>query len=176
MSTNKWIVDPSHSEIQFKVRHLMISTVTGNFRKFHLEAITEDNDFSTMHAVSFKMDSDSIDTNNADRDAHLRSADFFDSNQYAQLKFASHLYEGHGENGKLFGNLTIKDVTRPVSVEIEFGGIAVDSYGQTKAGFTVDGKINRKEFGLTWGALTEAGNVILDDEVKFHGEIQLIRQ
>lgn len=176
MSKNKWVIDPTHSEIQFKVKHLMISTVTGHFKKFNLEAKTEDDNFTTMQDLIFTIDTDSVDTNNEQRDAHLKSADFFNSEAYNQIEFVGTAYQGTGSEGKLTGNLTIRGVAKPVIVNVEFGGIVVDPYGQTKAGFTVAGKINRKEFGLTWGALTEAGNVVVGDEVKFHGEIQLIKQ
>ncbi len=177
MSTNKWVIDPTHSEIQFKVKHLMISTVTGYFKKFHLEASTEGDDFSTVHDVVFTIDTASVDTNNAQRDEHLKSEDFFNSEAHAQIVFTGTAYqpEVDGE-GQLTGNLSIRGVAKPIVVNIEFGGMVVDPYGQTKAGFTVSGKINRKEFGLTWGALTEAGNVVVADEVRFHAELQLIKQ
>jgi len=176
MAKNKWVIDPTHSEIQFKVKHLMISTVTGHFRKFNLEATTEGDDFTTLQDVLFTIDTDSVDTNNKDRDEHLRSADFFNSETYSEIVFNGMSYAGSGTEGKLTGSLSIRDVKKTVAVNIEFGGVVVDPYGQTKAGFTVEGKINRKEFGLTWGALTEAGNVVVGDEVKFHGEIQLIKK
>ena len=176
MSKNKWVIDPTHSEIQFKVKHLMITTITGHFRKFSLEASTEEEDFSTVQDVLFTIDTDSVDTNNKDRDTHLKSSDFFDSGTHSTITFISTSYVGSGNEGKLSGNLSIRGIAKPVVVNIELGGIAVDPYGQTKAGFTIDGKINRKEFGLTWGALTEAGNVVVGDEVKFHGELQLVNQ
>ncbi len=176
MSQIKWVIDPTHSEIQFKVKHLMISTVTGHFKKFNLVATTNEDDFSTVHDVIFTIDSDSVDTNNEQRDTHLKSADFFNCEVYRQIEFNGTSYDRSGNEGKLTGNLSIRGVGKPVIVNIEFGGIVVDPYGQTKAGFTIEGKINRKEFGLTWDALTEAGNVVVGDEVKFNGEIQLIRQ
>ncbi|GAB2825766.1 YceI family protein [Ferruginibacter profundus] len=176
MSKNKWTIDPTHSEIQFKVKHLMISTVTGHFRKFSLEAITDNDDFTTMQDIIFTIDTDSVDTNNEQRDTHLKSADFFDSEIYSTIVFKGSAYAGSDKEGKLTGNLSIRGIAKPVVVNIEFGGIVIDPYGQTKAGFTVQVKINRKEFGLTWGALTEAGNVVVSDEVKFYGEIQLIKK
>jgi polyisoprenoid-binding protein YceI len=176
MSKNKWLIDPTHSEIQFKVKHLMISMVTGHFKKFYLEATTEDDDFATMQDVLFTIDTASVETNNKDRDTHLQSADFFDSEVYNQIKFNGISYYQTGNVGKLTGNLAIRDVTNIITVDAEFGGIVVDPYGQTKAGFTINGKINRKEFGLTWGAFTEAGNVVVGDEIKIHGEIQLIKK
>ena len=176
MSKSKWVIDPAHSEIQFKVKHLMISTVTGHFKKFNLEATTENDNFSTVQDVLFTIDTSSVDTNNKDRDIHLSSADFFNSEAFPQIEFKTIALQPAGNEGKLAGSLTIRGVTQPMAVNIEFGGIVVDPYGQTKAGFTVEGNINRREFGLTWGALTEAGNVIVADEVKFQGEIQLIKQ
>ncbi|MDB5200863.1 MAG: polyisoprenoid-binding protein [Ferruginibacter sp.] len=175
MSKNKWVIDPTHSQIQFKVKHLMISTVTGYFKEFNLEATTENDDFTTMRDVIFTIDTDSVDTNNEPRDTHLKSADFFNSEAFKTIAFTGTSYTGSGNAGKLSGNLSIRGIVKPVLVNIEFGGIVVDSYGQTKAGFTVEGKINRTEFGLTWGALTEAGNIVVADDVKFHGEIQLIK-
>jgi polyisoprenoid-binding protein YceI len=176
MSTNKWVADPTHSELQFKVKHLMISTVTGYFNKFSIQATTGGDDFTTLQDAVVTIEVDSINTNSEQRDAHLRSADFFDSETYAQITFNSIAYTGPGDKGKLTGNLTIRGISKQVTMDVEFGGIVVDPYGQTKAGFTIDGKINRKEFGLTWSALTEAGNAVVGDEVKFHGELQLIKQ
>jgi len=172
----KWKIDPAHSEIQFKVKHLMITTVTGYFKKFDLEAETESDDFNSAKNIVFTADIDSIDTNNAQRDTHLKSVDFFDSAKHSQLKFTGKKYTTSGSEAKLDGDLTIRGVTKPVTVNVEFGGIVVDPYGQTKAGFTVSGKISRKEFGLTWSAVTEAGHVVVGDEIKVHAEIQLIKQ
>jgi polyisoprenoid-binding protein YceI len=171
-----WKLDPAHSEIQFKVKHLMITTVTGYFKKFDLEVDTETEDFRTAKKIAFTADIDSIDTNNAQRDTHLKSADFFNADEFGQLKFTGRKYETDGENAKLHGDLTIRGTTKPITVNVEFGGIVVDPYGQTKAGFTVSGKISRKEFGLTWSAVTEAGQVVVGDEIKIHAEIQLIKQ
>jgi polyisoprenoid-binding protein YceI len=172
----KWKLDPAHSEIQFKVKHLMITTVTGYFKKFDLEVDTETEDFTTAKRIDFTADINSIDTNNSQRDTHLKSADFFNADEFSQLKFTGKKYETEGENAKLHGDLTIRGVTKPVTVNVEFGGIVVDPYGQTKAGFTISGKISRKEFGLTWSAVTEAGQVVVGDEIKIHSEIQLIKQ
>ena len=172
----KWKIDPAHSEIQFRVKHLMITTVTGYFKSFDLEVVTETNDFNTTKEVLFTADIDSINTNNAQRDLHLKSEDFFHSAKYSQIKFVGMSYKADGDEAKLKGDLTIRDVTKPVVLKIDFGGIAVDPYGQTKAGFTVKGKISRKEFGLTWNAVTEAGHIVVGDEIRIHCEIQLIRQ
>ena len=172
----QWKTDPAHSEIQFKVKHLMITTVTGYFKKFDLEVETGTEDFATAKRIEFTADINSIDTNNAQRDTHLKSADFFDAEQYNQLRFVGTKYEAESDEAKLYGNLTIKGVTKPVTLKVEFGGIVVDPYGQTKAGFTVDGKISRKEFGLTWNAVTEAGQIVVSDEIKIHAEMQLVKQ
>ena len=177
MANLKWVIDPTHSEIQFKVKHLMITTVTGYFGQFNLEVETENEDFTTAKSIVFTADVNSISTNNADRDTHLRSADFFDVEKNKQLVFKGKKYEHtSGDAYQLHGDLTIKDVTKPVTVNVEFGGIVVDPYGQTKAGFTITGKINRKDFGLTWSAVTEAGSVVVSDEIKINCEVQLIKQ
>ncbi len=172
----KWKIDPAHSEIQFKVKHLMITTVTGYFRKFDLEVDTEAENFRTASRILFTADIDSIDTNNEQRDTHLKSADFFKADEHGQIKFESNHYQLSEDEHHLQGNLTIRGITKPVTFNIEFGGIVVDPYGQTKAGFTVKGKISRKEFGLTWSAVTEAGQVVVSDEIRLLGEIQLVKQ
>jgi polyisoprenoid-binding protein YceI len=173
----KWNVDPAHSEVQFKVKHLMITTVTGYFKTFALTAETEGDDFSKVSGIVFTADVNSIDTNNEQRDTHLKSADFFDAANHGQVRFEGRSFEKTGtDTAKLHGELTIRGVSRPLTVDVELGGIVVDPYGQTKAGFTVTGKISRKEFGLTWNAVTEAGSVVVSDEIKIHSEIQLIKQ
>ncbi|MGC1240813.1 MAG: YceI family protein [Chryseosolibacter sp.] len=172
-----WKIDPAHSEIQFKVRHLMITTVTGYFRRFDLLVETEDEDFTQAKKLEFTADAGSIDTNSEQRDAHLRSADFFDAEKFGQIRFSGKVIERAGDSDyELTGDLTIRGITKPVSVNVTFGGIVVDPYGQTKAGFEVAGKISRKEFGLVWNAMTEAGQVVVGDDVRILGEIQLIRQ
>ena len=171
-----WKVDPAHSEIQFKVKHLMITTVTGYFRKFDLEVVTENDDFNTASRIEFTADIDSIDTNNEQRDTHLKSADFFNAEEHGQLKFVGNKYESSGDTAKLHGDLTIRGITKPITVNVEFGGIVVDPYGQTKAGFTVAGKINRKDFNLSWDAVTEAGQVVVSNEIRLHAEIQIVKQ
>ena len=177
MATKKWVVDPTHSEIQFKVKHLMITNVTGSFTIFTVTATTEDEDF-TKATISFTADAASVSTGNEQRDGHLQSADFFDAATYPQLKFTATKYEAVDNDGsyELYGNLTIKDKTKAIKLAVEFGGVVKDPYGNTKAGFTINGKINRQDFGLTWSALTEAGGVLVSDEVKINCEIQLIEQ
>lgn len=177
MANVKWIVDPTHSEVQFKVKHLMITTVTGYFQKYNVEAETENEQFTSAKKVVFTADVNSINTNNDQRDTHLRSPDFFDVENHQEIRFESSRYEKvSGDDYKLYGDLTIRGITKPVTVDVEFGGIVVDPYGQTKAGFTVKGKLSRKEFGLTWNAVTEAGSVVVSDEIKINAEIQLVKQ
>lgn len=171
-----WKIDPAHSEIQFKVRHLMITTVTGYFRSFDLVVETEDEDFTKAKRIELTADASSIDTNSEQRDAHLRSADFFDVDKFGQVRFDGRVLEREGDDYKLTGDLTIRGVTKAIAVKVHFAGIVVDPYGQTKAGFEVEGKINRKEFGLVWNAMTEAGQVVVSDEIRILSEIQLIRQ
>lgn len=172
----KWVVDPVHSEIQFKVKHLMITTVTGYFRKYEIQVETEGDDFTSASTIVFTADIDSIDTNNAQRDTHLKSADFFDAGNHKQLIFTGQKYQKSGDEYQLTGDLSIRGITKPLILNVEFSGIVVDPYGQTKAGFTIDGKVSRKEFGLQWNAVTEAGQVVVSDEIKIHCEIQLVKQ
>ena len=172
----QWKIDPAHSEILFKVKHLMITTVTGSFKKFDLTVETGTDDFTTARRIEFTADINSINTNNEQRDTHLKSADFFNAEEHAQLRFVGTKYEAQGDEAKLHGELTIRGITKPLTLNVEFGGIVVDPYGQTKSGFTVDGKISRKEFGLTWNAVTEEGSVVVSDEIKIHAEVQLVKQ
>ena len=177
MASKNWVLDPIHSEVKFKIKHLMITNVSGSFDIFTVAAQTDDEDF-TKATISFSADVDSIATGNEQRDAHLKAPDFFDAATYPKMKFIATKYEKVDNDGsyELYGDLTIRDKTRNIKLDVEFGGIVKDPYGNTKAGFTVNGKINRKEFGLTFDAVTEAGNVMLSDEVKIACEIQLIEQ
>jgi polyisoprenoid-binding protein YceI len=177
MATKTWALDPTHSEIQFKIKHLMITNVTGSFNIFTVSAQTEDEDF-TKAKVSFTADVNSISTNNEQRDTHLKSADFFDAEKFPQVKFEATKSENIDGDGsyELYGDLTIRDVTKNVKLSVEFGGVVKDPWGNTKAGFTINGKINRKDFGLTWNAVTEAGGVMVSEEVRLFAEIQLIEQ
>lgn len=155
----------------------MITTVTGYFSSFDIEAETENEEFTSAKNVVFTADVNSISTNNEQRDTHLKSADFFDAANHGQIKFVGNRYEKvGGDEYKLHGELTIRGTSKPVTVNVEFGGIVVDPYGQTKAGFTVTGKINRKDFGLTWNAVTEAGSVVVSDDIRINAEVQLVKQ
>ena len=172
----KWAIDTMHSEVQFKVKHLVISTVTGSFNQFTAELEADKEDF-TDAKVTFSADVDSIDTNNAQRDGHLKSDDFFAAASHPKLTFAStSLAKKSGNDYVLKGDLTIRGTTKPVELAVDFGGVAKDPYGQTKVGFEATGKINRKDFGLAWSAVTEAGGVVVSDEVKLILNIQFIKQ
>jgi polyisoprenoid-binding protein YceI len=175
MTSTKWVADPAHSEIYFKVKHLMITTVTGYFREFEATAQTQDNDFSNAD-VYFAAKTASIDTNAADRDKHLRSGDFFESDKYPEMVFRSTGIEiKDDDNYTLHGDLTIRDVTRPVSLDVEYGGMMKDPYGSEKAGFSISGRINRKDWNLNWNAALETGGVLVSDEVRLFCEIQMVK-
>ncbi|WP_372636941.1 YceI family protein [Fodinibius sp.] len=170
-----WNIDPTHSEVQFKVKHLVISTVTGSFGSYDGKIEADGADFENAKA-SFTADIDSITTNNNDRDQHLKSDDFFNAEEYPQLKFESTNFEKVTDGKyKVTGDLTIRDVTKEIELDVVHGGTVTDQYGQTKAGFEVEGSINRKEFGLTWSAVTEAGNVVVGDKIKLQLNVQFIK-
>jgi len=173
---NTWAIDPMHSEIQFKVKHLVISTVTGSFGQYDASFSAEKEDFSDAQ-ISFSADINSISTNNEQRDTHLKSDDFFNAEQYPKMTFASKELKKTGEGEyKLIGDLTIRDVTKTVELNVEYGGTMVDPYGQTKVGFEITGSINRKEFGLKWNAVTEAGGAVVSDQVKIIANVQFTKQ
>jgi polyisoprenoid-binding protein YceI len=178
MSANKsnWIIDPAHSEIQFKVKHLVIANVTGSFDKFEGSLETSREDFSDA-VITFSADINSINTNVPDRNAHLKSADFFDAANYPKLTFKSKsLQKKKDDEYDLMGDLTIRDISRPVKLGVTFGGIMKDPYGNVKAGFELNGKLNRKDFSLNWNAITEAGGVVVSDEVRIMANVELARQ
>lgn len=175
MKTN-WNIDNMHSEIGFKVKHMMITNVNGTFGEFTAKAATEGDDFSTAN-FDFSAQINSINTGVADRDAHLKSDDFFNADAFPQLTFKSTgVRKNDDDNFVISGDLTIRDVTKQVDLVAEFGGIVVDPYGQTKAGLTINGKIKRSEFGLKWSAITEAGSIVVSDDIKLNAEVQLIKQ
>ncbi len=175
MATVKWTLDTSHSEIQFRVRHMMITNVTGQFKKFSADLETEGDDLETAKA-SFTADAASIDTGNEQRDGHLKGPDFLDAEKYPQLKFVATKHVKKSENDyELYGDLTIRDVTKPIKLDVEFGGVIKDPWGHTRAGFTIEGKINRKEFGLQWHAVTETGGLVVGDEVRVNASVEFIK-
>jgi polyisoprenoid-binding protein YceI len=170
-----WIIDPAHSEVHFKVKHLVISTVTGTFNSFAGSMESESDDFQNA-SIEFSLDVESIDTNQEQRDGHLKSADFFDAAQFPKISFKSTSFKKVGDDYELAGDLTIKNVSKPVQLGVEFGGRATDFYGNDKAGFEVSGKISRKEFGLTWDGITEAGAIVVGDDIKLQINIQFAKQ
>jgi polyisoprenoid-binding protein YceI len=175
-TTTKWALDPTHSEIGFKIKHLMITNVSGNFNKFEVSAETSGEDFSNAK-VSAEIDVASINTNNSQRDAHLRNADFFEVEKYPTIKFRStRIQKIDNETFTLFGELTIKETTKPVKLALEYGGVTKDPYGNFKAGFSLAGRINRHDFGVSYNAVLETGGVALGEEIKISGEIQLVKQ
>lgn len=173
-SAKKWAIDPTHSEITFRARHLMISNVKGEFTKFDATINGEDFEKST---VSVNIDASSITTNNDDRDTHLKSADFFEVEKYPTITFVSTSFKKVDDDEyKLVGDLTIKETTKEITLDAEFGGFMKDPYGNEKAGFSVEGKLNRKDFGLNWNAALEAGGVMVGDEIKISAEVQFVKQ
>jgi polyisoprenoid-binding protein YceI len=169
-------IDPVHSEILFKVRHMMISNVAGTFGKFDATMESNTSDFSDAK-ISFIAETSSVNTNNTQRDGHLQSPDFFDSAKFPKMSFTSTSIEKKsGDEYKLNGNLTIRDVTKPVSLKVTYGGTQTDGYGQQKSGFEVEGTINRKEFGLVWNMPIEAGGVVVSEDVKLQINVQMVQQ
>ncbi|OAD44591.1 YceI family protein [Polaribacter atrinae] len=174
MKTTKWSIDPAHSEITFKVKHLMISNVKGEFKTF--QANIDGEDF-TKSTISANIDASSISTNNNDRDTHLKSSDFFEVEKYPEITFVStSIKKVDDDEFKLVGDLTIKGTTKEITLDNEFGGFMKDPYGNEKAGFSINGKLNRKDFGLNWNAALEAGGVMVGNEIKINAEVQFIKQ
>lgn len=170
----KWVLDPTHSELTFKVKHLMISNVKGEFKDFTAEI---DNEDFKNGKVKVNIETSSIFTNNSDRDNHLKSVDFFDVENHPAITFESaNFTKVDDDEFKLKGLLTIKGVSKEVVLDVEFGGINKDPWGNVKAGFSFSGKINRKDWGLNWNAALETGGVLVSDEVKIGGEVQFVKQ
>ena len=170
-----WTLDKDHTSIQFKAKHLMITTVTGNFGEYEANVENDSNDFENA-SISFTAKTASITTGNTQRDNHLKSDDFFNAETYPDLTFkADGLTKLSDSEYKMDGEMTIRDVTKPVSLKVEFAGIAKDPWGNTKAGFTFAGKLNRKDFGLKFHVVNEAGNLLVSDEIKLEGEVQLLK-
>ncbi len=176
MANQTWVLDPTHSELQFKIKHLMISTVSGQFNQFNATIKTEDDDFSKAR-VYFEAAVDSISTNNEQRDAHLKNGDFFDVEKYPSIIFESERMEKTGDNEyKLHGTLTMRGVSKKITLKAELGGIAKDPWGNTRTGFSVTGKINRNDFGMSFGAVSETGGLLLGDEVKINANVQFVKE
>jgi polyisoprenoid-binding protein YceI len=175
LTTTKWGFDQAHSEIKFKAKHMMISTITGEFKNYDVTIETDsDKDDFTTAKINYTADVSSIETGNAQRDGHLKTNDFFNPEQYPKINFAStEIVQTEVGKYQLIGDLTIRDVTKPITLDVEFEGKVVDPWGNTKYGFTVDGKINRKEWGLNWNVITEAGGILVGEEIKIHASVQI---
>lgn len=168
-----WAIDPLHSEVFFKIRHLVISTVTGSFKKFEGNIITEGTDF-TNAKVAIVLDVKSIDTNQPQRDEHLQNGDFFDAPAYPKINFESTSFINSGDSTyKMTGNLTLKGVTKPIELNVAYGGSEKDGQGNLKHGFEVTGIVNRKEFGMTWNKITDSGGLGLSEDIKLIANIQV---
>ena len=176
MATTKWVVDPTHSEIGFKIKHLMITNVSGKFDAFEAEVQAEGEDFATAQ-IEARIKTSSINTGNLQRDEHLRNSDFFEVEKYPELQFKSTKIEKRdSDNYILYGDLTLKGVTKPIHVNVEFNGIAKDPWGGERAGFVVTGKINRSDWGVSFNSILETGGVALSEEVKISSELELVKQ
>ncbi|HLA54043.1 MAG TPA: YceI family protein [Flavitalea sp.] len=176
MTTTKWTLDPTHSDLGFKIKHLMISNVSGSFKDFQAEVQTEGVDFNTAQ-INVSAEMASLSTNNEQRDAHLRTSDFFEVDKFPQLKFKStRIDKVDNDTLTLHGELTLKGITKAVKLNVEINGVAKDPWGGERAGFVVTGKIKRSEWGVNFNSALETGGVMLGEEVTINGEIQLIKQ
>ena len=161
-----WKIDPAHSEINFKVKHLVVSTVTGHFSKFDASIETNKEDFSDAK-INFEADINSIDTKNEQRDAHLKSADFFEADKHPKMSFVSKSVKRISDHElQVIGNLSLRGITKEITLDVIYNGTVAGFGGTEVAGFEVRGKLNRFDFGLQWNALTEAGGVVVSNEVK----------
>lgn len=176
MATTKWAIDPTHSEIGFKVKHMMFTNVSGKFENYDATITTDGDNFENA-SISFSADVNSVDTRNADRDNHLKSADFFDAENHPKLTFkASSFTKVDDDTYELSGDLSLRGVTKFVKLPVEFSGLMKDPWGNTKAGLNISGKISRKDWGLNWNSALEAGGVLVSDDVRLNIELQLVKQ
>ena len=172
----KWSIDRAHSEIGFKVRHLMIAHVNGEFKTFDASICTIGDDFRTAE-VNLVMDAASLTTGDAKRDKHLKSSDFFDVKNHKQITFISSTIGKPDKDGDhdLWGELTMMGITKNVNLKAQFGGMLNDPWGNERVGFTVTGTINRSDWGLTWNSTTESGGLMVSDEVSILCEVELVK-
>ena len=176
MRTERWEIDSSHSSVHFSVRHLVIAKVRGSFARWSGTVHVPDGDFSKA-TVEVTIDASSIDTGVADRDAHLKSADFFDVAQYPELRFVGKRVQARsGDVIDVVGDLTIKGITREVVLRVEQHGQAKDPWGNLRTAFSAKTSIDRKDFGLTWNQVLETGGVMVGDRVEIEAEIQAVKQ
>jgi polyisoprenoid-binding protein YceI len=176
-AVSTWAPDLSHSEVTFKVKHMMISTVSGRFNAFNAEVNNFNGSNLKDASIHFSAERASVNTGNDQRDAHLRSADFFDSENFNHLTFQSASIEKKNDHAyEITGDLNIRGTVKSTRFQVEFGGVLNDPWGNAKAGFTIEGKINRTDFGLNWNAALEAGGWLVAEEVKILAEVQLVKQ
>jgi polyisoprenoid-binding protein YceI len=176
MATTKWSFDPTHSELGFKIKHLMISNVSGAFKNFDVQVEMDSDDLTTAK-IQATASVESIYTNNEHRDTHLRNSDFFEAEKYPEIKFQSTKIEKADEaTYNLYGDLTMKDLTKPIQLTVEYSSVAKDPWGNQRAGFVVTGKLNRNDWGIKFNSVLETGGVALAEEVKINGEIQMVKQ
>ncbi|WP_284653314.1 YceI family protein [Flavobacterium terrisoli] len=176
MAKATWAIDPTHSEVGFKVKHMMFTNVSGKFNLFDADIANEEEQFETSN-INFSAEVNSINTGNDDRDNHLRSADFFDAENFGKLTFKSTGVKKINEGEyQISGDLTIKDVTKNIALDAEYSGQMKDPWGNTKIGLSLNGKINRKDFGLTWNAALETGGVLVGEDIKLNAEVQFVKQ
>jgi polyisoprenoid-binding protein YceI len=177
ITKTKWGIDPAHSEIGFKVKHLMITNVRGTFKEFDASIYTTREDFMTSE-IDFWLNPASITTRDEKRDTHIKSADFFDVENFKEINFTGDSYENVDKDGsyELYGDLTIKGIKKQIKLDVEFGGVMKDPWGNHKAAFKINGKINRKDWGLNWNTALDAGGVLLSEDVYISCEVQLVKQ
>jgi len=177
LTKTKWAIDAAHTEIGFTVRHLMISNVRGSFQEFDGSIYTTGDNFMSAE-VDFWINPASISTRDEKRDGHLKSPDFFDVEKHKEITFTANTIENYDKDGsfELWGDLTIKGIKKQVKLDVEFGGIIKDPWGNQKAAFKINGKIHRKDWGLTWNAPLETGGVVVSDEVNISCEVELTKQ
>ncbi|MGZ3883846.1 MAG: YceI family protein [Bacteroidia bacterium] len=175
-SKTKWTLDPAHSIIDFRVKHLMIAHVKGSFKKFEAVVYTDGHNFKTAE-IDFSCEPASVDTHDPQRDKHLQSAEFFDADKFSKISFKGKTAKKGSDDSlyELIGDLTIKGISKPVRLDAEFGGLMKDPWGNEKAGFTITGKVNRKDWGLAWNAPLETGGVLVGEEVKIMCEVELMK-
>jgi len=176
MFTTHWSIDPDHSNIDFKIRHLLISHVSGSFKIFNGKMTTQNDNFETAE-IKVYIDVYSFDTNNIERDEHLKSKDFLDADNFPEIKFEStNLKKVEGDNYKLTGNIAVKGITKEIVLDAVFGGQAKDGFGKMKAGFEILGKLNRSDFGIEADDVNETGHLVIGEEVKIYINIEFDKE
>ena len=172
--TTRWEIDPDHSLIEFRVAHMVVSKTSGRFTDYK-GFVEMDADAKTFKAIEATINAASVDTNHDKRDAHLRNADFLDVTQYPTMTFTMKSYKMHGDGYTIVGDFTLRGVTKPVTLTGTFNGVAKDPWGNTRAGFSAEAKLNRKDFGMTWDKMLDNGGLIVGNEVHIRLDIECIK-